>query len=330
MVYSGSSDISGSQPKRRTHKRAMPTPSELRLRREIRSNRIPIEYDKAIKYSLSHSYVPDIIVGGNLIVEVDGGVHYLKSKITPDRIRQRALEMMGYTVLRVSNYEVWKYPEKTTEKIIQKFYEVTGVEGKKSIIQINASSNKHRRIYYKELKKVISELSFCDILLEMDTEAFKEKVDSIVNGFSESPWAVETFLFTVFGSKLKKSQKGNYLDFEDAANTFKKIMDLATRMFGEVAAISLKNQLLVTGPNFIKNLVFNGAPNSQNRIVTISSEKDMLMNIYEFNNFFSPLGVTVEKENVLVECCKALNPGSSNYEWLSPLCLNSKSDIREI
>jgi very-short-patch-repair endonuclease len=46
-----------------------------------------------------------LLIGKKLIVEVDGKVHDKDFQKTPDRIRQRALEKMGYDVLRVKNEE---------------------------------------------------------------------------------------------------------------------------------------------------------------------------------------------------------------------------------
>jgi len=57
-------------------------------------------------------YTPDFIIGNRLIVEVDGGIHDLDYHKTPDIIRQRALENMGYSVYRVRNKEVESYPFK--------------------------------------------------------------------------------------------------------------------------------------------------------------------------------------------------------------------------
>ena len=51
-------------------------------------------------------YTPDFIIGHRLIVEVDGGIHEFEYRKTPDRIRQRALQNMGYYVYRVKNEEI--------------------------------------------------------------------------------------------------------------------------------------------------------------------------------------------------------------------------------
>ena len=43
-----------------------------------------------------------------LIIEVDGNIHELEEVIKNDKIRQKALEAAGFTVLRFSNDEVLK------------------------------------------------------------------------------------------------------------------------------------------------------------------------------------------------------------------------------
>ena len=64
-------------------------------------------------------YTPDFIIGKSLIVEVDGGIHDEFYRKTPDRIRQRALENIGFKVLRVSNNEIIKFPKNTIDKIME-------------------------------------------------------------------------------------------------------------------------------------------------------------------------------------------------------------------
>jgi very-short-patch-repair endonuclease len=43
-----------------------------------------------------------------LIIEADGSIHQLEEVIKNDKIRQRALEDAGFTVLRFTNEEVLK------------------------------------------------------------------------------------------------------------------------------------------------------------------------------------------------------------------------------
>ena len=73
-------------------------------------------------------YTPDFIIGNRLIVEVDGGVHDLDYRRTPDRIRQRALENMGYNVYRVRNKQVESSPFDVAGRIVDRYYQIMEVE----------------------------------------------------------------------------------------------------------------------------------------------------------------------------------------------------------
>jgi very-short-patch-repair endonuclease len=54
-----------------------------------------------------HGYYPDLLlVDYNLIVEVDGGIHRLKSRKKRDKQRTLILENYGYKVIRFTNAEV--------------------------------------------------------------------------------------------------------------------------------------------------------------------------------------------------------------------------------
>jgi hypothetical protein len=65
-----------------------------------------------------------LIIGKTLIVEVDGKIHDKEYRKTPDRIRHRALENMGYDVLRVRNEQIQNTPDAIAERIIQRYFEV--------------------------------------------------------------------------------------------------------------------------------------------------------------------------------------------------------------
>jgi ATP-dependent DNA helicase RecG len=65
-----------------------------------------------------------LLIGKRLIVEVDGKVHDKDFHKTPDRIPQRALENMGYYVLRIKNEEIQNTPDSVAERIIQRYFEV--------------------------------------------------------------------------------------------------------------------------------------------------------------------------------------------------------------
>ena len=68
---------------------------------------------------------PDFIIGRKVIVEVDGGIHEFEYRQTPDRIRQRALENMGYRVYRIKNEQIEISPENVAEHILDLYSRIT-------------------------------------------------------------------------------------------------------------------------------------------------------------------------------------------------------------
>jgi len=73
-------------------------------------------------------YTPDFIIGNRLIVEVDGGIHDLDYRRTPDRMRHRALENMGYNVYRVRNKQVENSPFDVACMIVDRYYQIMEIE----------------------------------------------------------------------------------------------------------------------------------------------------------------------------------------------------------
>ena len=53
-----------------------------------------------------------------LIIEVDGGVHRLDEVAARDVERQQALEALGWTVIRVTNDQVYEASEPLIEAVI--------------------------------------------------------------------------------------------------------------------------------------------------------------------------------------------------------------------
>ena len=96
----------------RNNKRPKSTKFERLLASALDSFAKDIDYktNPEVRLSSCTWYTPDFIIGNRLIVEVDGGIHDLEYRKTPDRIRQRALENMGYSVCRVRNKEVESSP----------------------------------------------------------------------------------------------------------------------------------------------------------------------------------------------------------------------------
>src|SRR5690348_15238182 len=91
---------------------------------------IPYLRNREVWLSACVWYTPDFVIGNRLIVEVDGGIHDLDYRKTPDRIRQRALENMGYSVYRVKNKEVESSPFDVAGRIGDRYYQIMEFEGK--------------------------------------------------------------------------------------------------------------------------------------------------------------------------------------------------------
>ena len=89
----------------------------------LKNKGIAFQANPLIRLSACIKYTPDFLIRGRLIVEVDGGIHDRDFRKTPDRIRQRALEKLGYSVYRIRNEVVASSPEKVTEEVLQQYYE---------------------------------------------------------------------------------------------------------------------------------------------------------------------------------------------------------------
>ena len=89
----------------------------------LKNKGIAFQANPLIRLSACIKYTPDFLIRGRLIVEVDGGIHDRDFRKTPDRIRQRALEKLGYSVYRIRNEVVASSPEKVTEEVLHQYYE---------------------------------------------------------------------------------------------------------------------------------------------------------------------------------------------------------------
>ena len=93
-------------------------------------------------------YTPDFIIGNRLIVEVDGGIHDLDYRKTPDRIRQRALKNMGYSVYRVRNKQFESSAFSVAGMILDRYYQIIEVESQGEAKDLEKiSPPKIRKIY---------------------------------------------------------------------------------------------------------------------------------------------------------------------------------------
>jgi hypothetical protein len=116
---------------------------------------------------------------------------------------------------------------------------------------------------------------------------------------------MEKLILLLLGLNLHKREDGS-LDFEYSLNFLKKSIEILSGLFGEeednMAAIHLKNIYNISAPGFFKNLIFNGGPNINPRIVSIKDEATLNYHIDNFNQSFSSMGTTVERREIKSEC----------------------------
>ena len=110
------------------------TSSELTLRKILDTKNIPYKANQVIWYTSCDCFTPDLIIGKQLIIEVDGKVHDKEHRKKLDRIRKRALENMGYTVCVVRNEKVRDIPDKIAGEIKELYFQLSDRENKKEIL----------------------------------------------------------------------------------------------------------------------------------------------------------------------------------------------------
>ena len=126
-----------------------PTQSELMLRKILESKQVPFKTDKVIWYTSCDCFTPDLLIGKYLIIEVDGKVHDIEHRKTLDRIRQRALENMGYTVHRVKNEEIRDQPNEVANEINEIYTILPDTKDKNRVTELK------KPIYIEPIPKVI-------------------------------------------------------------------------------------------------------------------------------------------------------------------------------
>src|SRR5918911_2603913 len=325
-----------------------PTYSERKLRSILRSKKVAFKDSQIIWYTGCDRYTPDLLVGNRLIVEVDGKVHDKDFQKTPDRIRQRALEKMGYYVLRVKNEEIQNKPDSVAERIIQKYLEVVeeeeeGTKGTRTkSIKI---TQLEKPLHYDPIPREITSdhlrlwaLSFNQELIANKESAwqvdyFKQSLIHLHPKLVTNQCALERFMLLLVGLNLQKKEDGN-LDFEYTVGFLKKCIEILRGLFSQEASevdVHIKNMYNISAPGFFKNLIFNGGPNINPGIVSIDNEDTLNYHIDAFNASFSHLGTSVERQDIKSECAATLaklskkdgyhddtnsNNGLSKYKWL--------------
>jgi very-short-patch-repair endonuclease len=322
-----------------------PTSSEIKLRSTLRSKKIAFKDSQVIWYTGCDRYTPDLLIGKRLIVEVDGKVHDKDFQKTPDRIRQRALENMGYYILRIKNEEIQNTPDSVAERIIQRYFEVAdddedSEEEKRTRKKPAKITELEKPLHYEPIPKEITNdnlriwaLSFNKELIANEAAAwsidhFKRSLTRIHPKLVTNQCAMEKFILLLVGLNLNKKEDGN-LDFEYSLNFLKKCIEILRGLFSEEAstvAIHLKNMYNISAPGFFKNLIFNGGPSINPGIVSIGDKDSLNYHIDAFNTSFSQLGITVERQDIKSECAATLtkvikkynhnNYELSKYNWL--------------
>ena len=305
-----------------------PTQSELKLRNVLRSRKIPFKSNKVIWYTSCDCFTPDLIIGNSLIIEVDGKVHDIAHRKTLDRIRTRALENMGYTVRKVKNEQVRNKPNKIADEIIEMYYQLSDAENEKKETIITELKKP------LEIKPIPKEFELEDWVQklndELDDDVERWSIDSIKESLSrfhpelvKNQCAMEKFMLSLFGYRLRKTKDGNNLDFEYSLEFFKKSLHLLKNLFpenGNMAVIHIKNMLNETAPGFFKNLIFKGGPNKNEGIVSIKDKDSLNSHIDSFNKNLSELGISVDRQEIIKECkarLQKLNEKEKiDYTWL--------------
>ena len=300
-----------------------PTIYEKKLAFRLAAKNIPYKSQPVIWYTRANYYTPDFIIGQKLIVEVDGKIHYKKFKMTPDRIRQRALKNLGYYVMRVRNDRIRRDLQAVVNEIIQHYYETIELQKSNPKIQIVKHDTYDSIPDYVQDNISQWAIRFNQSLKEESwtPDYFKLHLPDYDSILVQNQTALERFMLLLLGLNLKTGADG-ILDFEYSAKMFGKGIQIIREIFGEqgeTAGIHLKNMFNVSAPGFFKNLVFFGGPNINPGVVSINNLNFLKTHINEFNRHFSSFQVSVEESEVRDECLYAFNNTETNakVQWIT-------------
>lgn len=300
-----------------------PTFYERKLASRLAANNIPYKSQPVIWYTRANYYTPDFIIGQKLIVEVDGKIHSMKHRMTPDRIRQRALKNLGYYVMRVSNDTIRINVKTVVKEIIQQYYETVDLQQSNPKVEIVKHDTYDSIPKYEQDKISQWAVEFNHSLKEelWTADYFKIHLPDYDSILVQNQSALERFMLLLLGLNLKTGDDGA-LDFEYSAQVFGKGIEIIREIFSEqgaTASIHLKNMFNVSAPGFFKNLVFYGGPNINPGIVSINNLNLLKRQISEFNKHFSSYQVSVEEDEVRDECLYAFKniETNANFQWIA-------------
>ena len=296
---------------------------ERKLASRLAANNIPYKSQVVIWYTRANYYTPDFVIGQRLIVEVDGKIHSMKHRMTPDRIRQRALKNLGYYVIRVSNDTIRINVKTVVKEIIQRYYETVDLHHSNPKVEIVIHDTYDSIPKYVQDKISQWAVEFNRSLKEelWTADYFRIHLPDYDSILVQNQSALERFMLLLLGLNLKTGDDGA-LDFEYSARVFGKGIEIIREIFGEqgaTASIHLKNMFNVSAPGFFKNLVFYGGPNINPGIVSINNLNLLKRQISEFNRHFSSYQVSVEEDEVRDECLYAFKniETNANFQWMA-------------
>jgi hypothetical protein len=239
-----------------------------------------------------------------------------------DRIRQRALEKLGYTVYRVRNETIKSSPQEVAKAVLQEYFKVADVQTDQSGSFLSKAKSIENLISYEPRNNRLSSVAkkLKDCAAKWNYENFRTCLAEIDDEFLTNPCLTESLIFLMLGLNLTIND-GRKLNFKKLSDFFMNGKNIMSKLYGDLAEIYLINAFSVSAPRFMKNLVFYGGPRVNRKVVTIDSIETFEEHISEFNNYFSGIGVKLERDEVKTECAYELAkldyPSKQKYLWLS-------------
>ncbi|HVP81833.1 MAG TPA: DUF559 domain-containing protein [Nitrososphaeraceae archaeon] len=319
-----------------------PTKAELKLRSILNSKNLLFKSGHVIWYTNCHKYTPDLIIGKRLIIEVDGKIHDANFIKTPDRIRQRALENMGFHVMRFRNKKIQSHPAIVAEEIIQKYYEIVDFDNnsQKPIVTAIKEPEESKEIPFDIQEKLTGWTKFYNDKISEETltitaNNFKNILEKLHPSLLKYECALESIILGLIGLNLKVDQN-NLIDFESSVKLLEKYIDIMQELFPSYSNnnnnnnnnqanginVFLKNMFNITAPNFFKNIIFHGGPKINENVIDIKDIETLESNIDSFNKYFRKYGIQVKPSDIKIECHETLKNlknkeyDISHFKWL--------------
>ncbi len=98
--------------------RKTPTMAESFLWKQLKGEALGVKFRRQ---HVIYDYIADFAcLEKNLVIEVDGGYHFVDAQVDEDQIRTVLIEQMGFSILRFTNEEVLNEIEKVIARIKEK------------------------------------------------------------------------------------------------------------------------------------------------------------------------------------------------------------------